>query len=395
MKRLIKLGILTLLIVISCPKFFLTAKDISIITKAENPLKDFYATSYATHSVANLYAFGLEKLFKELGSDSNGLVRYWEFFLLGFGIDFLRYYAHETGHKRVQDSIGLYSQIGVKVDFPPIIPLFSIYSSNWFDTHLAAWYTNPDTDTEIRLIIGGLHQEKHIASIAYEKMVLSGYIELANSILFSNSESYQTQYSIGVLFTADNDQYDPEAYRQLMASKGVDISLAQIAISSLLSNLLTVSMWQSYYLLIKFVGFNKRKIKLHTFGDIVATPLVQYYLTEHGDFFNITIPLLKPLPIFFELGLGFTKFIFRLGVKPFIPISDSFTFCPFFYYNYMDLTAVSGYDIGMRLMFHLLKGKLTLFNYTSYSKFDILNQVKWEGRDDVHFYTAFGLQYHF
>ncbi len=72
----------------------------------------------------------------------------------------------------------------------------------------------------------------------------------------------------------------------------------------------------------------------------MAPPLVEYYLTEHGDFFNITTPFLKPIPIFVELGLGFTKFIFRIGVRPIIPISKHFSFSPFFRYNYMDLYQV-------------------------------------------------------
>ncbi len=347
----------------------------------KSPIHSHHSMLHLTSSALHLYTFGLKSFFDVTGGSNYAGLRALEWFMGLYGTIFLSTLTHEAAHYRYDRAFGA-DDLKLKVN--------ALGFGTWEGEKNAIY---PDMDTDIRSTTVGLHQQAGLARLAFERVVLKGSLDYTNSFIIGYNQMMPFIYAIFDSFDYEGDTF---SYRTKMQAKGLGISHAQVmAVTTLVAALNTYT-WQMFILAYKFIADGDRAVPVWNLYGIVAPPLPMYYLTNYGDLLEFTIPFLKPFPIFVEIGFGLAKFMFRLGVKPHIPITDIFTLIPILRFNYMELIKKVGYEVGVSLSFEFYEN-LKLFGTLSYSEFDPLVEVQLGNfiHDSKVFYAIFGISYSF
>lgn len=355
------------------------ASEFSFVATSKNPITDSLSNTHYNHSFTNLYAFINESIFKHLNSKDSKAARVGELFVYTYSTAFFTSFSHEWAHYRVSDYYNLFPNIKINAYGGAVSHVF-----------------HPSIDTNTRIITAGLNQQAHNAEYIFDHMVGSGNISYFNGINFMANNLGTVGYSLITLLGYDSSGNDITNYSLFTSLKGYNITTEQMFLFSTLSFFSSVAVWQSLGLMGSFVKDNQRSTKLFTFFDLIAPPLIQYYLTEHGDFLSLTLPFLKPTPIFLHMTASLRDPGFRLGLRSQIRINPYFSLRPFYYFTYLtkrpDLAIVPpdfsvvraqslnklsfGHSFGGEIQVDIVPKSYSLLFNLKYSRDDLMDNMK-------------------
>ncbi len=341
-----------------CSENLYSAKEVSVIVK--NPIMDSLANTHIEYSMINLFALGNEALFKELGSENYIGVRIVEFLIFNYAAAFSSAFSHEWAHYRLAKQYGFDADI-------------KLYAYGGFVTY----YGNADIYQQMLVTAAGVNQQEMNAGFIYEKMVMQKKITYYQGTNFMMNHFGTFAYT---LFTwiADYNKGDINNYEAETSSIGMKVSSERMFLFSALSVFSSVAIWQNFILFYNWIANNKREAPLLLlFDKTIAPPLMQYYLTDHGDFLDFTLPILKPLPIFFSMGFGLKKSLFRVGARFYVFNNELIDLIPYGYFSRLSNT-MNGGLLGIEMNLHVIPKTLSFLFLLKYSKHDVLERLKME-----------------
>ncbi|MDH4127446.1 MAG: hypothetical protein OEV44_01745 [Spirochaetota bacterium] len=365
----IYLKVIIIILILFTNTNFLISQEVSLIAK--NPIKDSFFNTHLDYSIVNIFALGNETLFKGLGSNKYTLVRLGEFLIFSYLTAFVSSMSHELSHYRV-------------ANYHNLSPIIEIHAFGGMVSH----YHTDNINVNINTVTAGLNQQEFNSQFIYEKIVLSGSITYYNGINFMMNHFGTLAYAAVTLGGYDSKGNDILNYEKLTEIKGHKISRNRMLVLSSLSVFSNLVIWQDFLLFHDFIAYNKRKTKLLIFWKTIAPPLINYFLTSDGDFLYLTLPFVKPNPIFFSIGLGLEKSMFRIGTRIYALNSQYFKIIPFFYYNKID-NNFAGHQAGFEVQLHPIPNKLNLFVIGKHSERDIIDALKIEAGYQLSIGTAY------
>ena len=345
------------------------SKEISLIAK--NPIKDSLFNTHLNYSLVNLFVLGSEPLFEALGSKKYSLVRLSEFLIFSYFTAFNSSMSHEFSHFRISKFYNLDPSIKINV-FGGLVRHNRTFN----------------IDINIHTVTAGLNQQEFNSQFIYEKIVLSSRLTYYNGINFMMNHFGTFAYTLITMGGYNSNGNDIMNYEKLTQIKGYKITRQRMFALSSLSIFTNLIIWQNFILSYDFIANNKRETKLLIFAKTLAPPLINYFLTDRGDFLSITLPFVKPTPIFFSVGIGLTNTLFRIGKRIYIVDSQYVKIIPFFYYNKLE-NNLHGHQLGLEIQLQPIPKKLNLFVIGKHSKHDIMDGLKIESGFNIFFGTAF------
>jgi hypothetical protein len=269
-----------------------------------DPRLSFDANTQAWFSINQSVAFGLNVLDLRLDASSRWPARVAQLSAGLWANAMLRYYSHEMAHEY------LYRNSGAPIHSGPEL-------SQWTSSYLPGFYyplwqknavesVSFSDDQLLLAIAAGLNQDELNARTVWRNDLTGRYIDYYNALSFLLTKFRDDAYilqsgsderpfapgqkidHLSQAVFADSPQLydDMNLYRLALLNQGIEVNNGKLLRQSLAADLLTWKTWQSIYAVFQFIrgGGSLKNIK-------IPLPLISYYLTPSGGFYNFEFPL--------------------------------------------------------------------------------------------------------
>jgi hypothetical protein len=282
-----------------------------------NPQLTFDANTQVWFSLNQGIAFGMDALDSKLGAENRWPGRAALLCAALWSNAMLRYYSHEMAHEYLYRNSGSPIRSGPAVDHWTSSYLPGFYYPVWQKSAAA-----PDAFSEDQLllaIVAGLNQDEINARTVWRDDLNRQYHDYYNAVSFLltkfrddayilSSGSDERPFAPGqkidhlaeTVFSKNPQLFDDmNLYRLALLNKGVEVTSASLLHRSLAADLLTLKTWQSLYTLFQFIRGESLPENTR-----MPLPLVSYFLTPNGGFYNLEFPLPLPHNRFLFLDFG-------------------------------------------------------------------------------------------
>ncbi|HEX9664453.1 MAG TPA: hypothetical protein VGA49_01375, partial [Patescibacteria group bacterium] len=204
-----------------------------------------------------------------------------------------------------------------------------------------------------------------------------------DGIAFLNAKLLDLKYHLDTWGYQDYS-LDPVGYRKILVPVSKESFLGQM----LLADLLSVQTWESLAAIVKYLVTGNRTFQptvIH-FGSLgFRPPLISYYLTRNGAFFNGSFFITRNDQPFLEVQIGASAdFIGSQPVKTGFRIGGEFRkfkgydhwavpmVSPYLYLNFDRSMNYSGISLGTEIQYDLVEGVVAVRSRLDYSENDLI-----------------------
>jgi len=216
----------------------------------------------------------------------------------------LRYYSHEMAHEYLYRNSDATIHSGPELNRWTSSYLPGFYYPFWQKS--AAESASFSDDQLLLAIAAGLNQDELNARTVWRNDLAGRYIDYYNALSFLltkfrddayilSSGSDERPFASGqkvdhlsqAVFADSPQLYDDmNLYRLALLNQGIEVSNGRLLRQSLAADLLTWKTWQSIYTLFQFIRGESSPKNIR-----MPLPLISYYLTPSGGFYNLEFPL--------------------------------------------------------------------------------------------------------
>lgn len=260
-----------------------------------NPLRSFEVNSGLRHAVGELVGKGSDVLGIKGRLDGTAAGR---IVLIGTHAvlaDALEVTSHELAHIREARRHG------------PLDASFRFVSLTNFGENFPKRYGyTPTADQLLGIVVAGLNQDEYNAYVMVRAH--PDQITVDTAVSFLLAKFFQSYENVVVRDMRDgNDVSDVKTYLMLLNARGIGLTKQDHASQAALANLLSLTTWASLGAVIEYAADGRRTFRVPTFSvvGVEATfPLISYFLTPRGGFYNVTSFLNPRAGTVLELSVG-------------------------------------------------------------------------------------------
>lgn len=310
----------------------------------------------------------------------------------------LRYYSHELAHEYLYRNSGASLRSGPSLDHWTSSYLPGFYYPLWRKNAIAS---DAFTDDQLLFAIaGGLNQDEWNARTIWRDDLAGRPTDYYNALSFLLTKFRD----IGYILSSGSDErpfapgqkidhlsesvylfsprlYDDiNLYRLALLNQGVEVTSASLLRQSLAADLLTWKTWQSIYAVYQFIRCEGSPKNIR-----IPLPLISYYLTPSGAFYNLEFPLNLSHDRLLLLNFGvqpdrktaYNRPI-RLGIEfSAVPVKSLLEVAPFVYWT-LNTQINDGFSIGFNSFCHV-RQNMDIWLLFEYHQNDVLeNTIKGE-----------------
>ncbi|RPH99756.1 MAG: hypothetical protein EHM72_10810 [Calditrichaeota bacterium] len=310
----------------------------------------------------------------------------------------LRYYSHEMAHEYLYRKSNALFNSGINIHRWTSSYVPGFYYPSWYKDPVVS--NNYSDDQLLSAIAAGLNQDEWNARTLWREAIdldqpyyesISFLMTKLRDVLYilssgSNEKPFASGQNIEsltqtVYATSPQLFDDINLYRLALLNRGIELSNRSFLRQALFADLLTWKTWTSVYSIFYFLHYGTHPAKQDTKWQ---APLVSFYLTHRGTFYNLEIPFKLPSDHLLLINIGsmkdgnspFSRHV-RFGAEysP-LRLHQRLTVMPFVFMNLneSDLGVLAGAQLNAQIIKHM---QLTLL--CEYHQHDMLeNTIKGE-----------------
>lgn len=361
-----------------------------------SPLDSLDANAMTWFSLTQLYGKGSDYLGDDIGLDDYFMGRVGLTILSYYLQDFLSWLSHEAGHfYHIRET-----NPGDTIEISD--PQFNVwgFSANPYPDR------NPNAWNKDHSGISGLIMEELDAYYLIRQRDIRTFDDGINYLMNKFGDvSYHLSTNDNELYN-DNGTLDPVWYRMVtLKSRGINLSRESFLAQMLVADLLSIQTWESLAAIINYLVTGDRTFQpiVVNVGSVgIRPPLISYYLTPNGAFYNASFFISRNSQPFLEvqvgtdadfIGDGRVNCALRIGAEyKDLVVYDHWlvpALSPFVYLNFDDSMNYRGICLGANARFNVIDG-VGLNVGLVYAEGDLIENVV-KGQVDG-FWTTFGLE---
>jgi len=240
-----------------------------------DPVDDAEANAQLWFSLNQIFGRVSDQLAAQRGLDDHVAKRLGQFLVLGHLNLAIGYYSHEWGHARVGRALGPYE--------------WWIDLTEWFILGFPAYRARlsykPTAVEDLCAVVAGLNQEEFDAYVIHRKALEE--ITFDEGFAFICRKLSDVTYDV---YGSWSPTGDVSRYKRNLGLMGIHLSDQAFLAQAALADLLSVKLWDSFRAVGNYLAKGERTTECTTLklrGVEITPPLVNFYMTPDGGFYNL------------------------------------------------------------------------------------------------------------